>query len=114
MTLRKRLMILAGIVLSIGAILVAIYVLRAIFGAPIGERCESHLGCTSGGVCISHRCQKRCNNDQDCPSGWGCRGTSVVVTRQRTLGHDDEAQSTEKICFPPESLQPRGTAPGVR
>ena len=114
MSLRKRIMILVGMVAAIGAIMVLIYVYRAVFGAAIGEKCEDHLGCTAGGVCISHRCQKRCETDQECPSGWGCRATAVVVTRQRTLAHDEETPSTEKICFPPGSLRPKETAPGVR
>lgn len=102
---KKRAVVgLVTMVVVVGAIMGLIHGYRVFFGARINERCTEHLGCLPGGVCISQRCQKRCAHDEDCPAAWGCRGTAVVVTRQRTLAHDEETDSTEKICFPPERL----------
>jgi hypothetical protein len=106
---------LAALLILVVAVVGGTYAYRKFFGAQIGERCEEHVGCLSGGVCISHRCQKRCATDGDCPSGWGCRSTAVVVARRPALvlGKDEAENSSERICFSPAALgsSPSGARP---
>jgi hypothetical protein len=82
------------IVLAVGGV----FGYAALFGAKQGEKCEETMGCMIHGVCISHRCQKRCDQNKDCDSGYHCGTTDVTVTTRHTFGEDKE-ESTEKICF---------------
>jgi hypothetical protein len=90
---------LVGILVFIGLVLGGIYGYQRFYGGKIGEKCEEHLGCMAHGVCISHRCQKRCDDDKDCDAGYHCGTTAVEVVRQQPLSKDAVTDSTEKICF---------------
>jgi hypothetical protein len=103
----KGVLILVAVLVGGGGALVgAVYGYRAAFGAKVGERCEDHLSCKPGGICISHRCRQGCATDAACPAGWSCRDTSVTVTTEGALTGRDVKADTERISFSPAAMAP--------
>ena len=79
-----------------------VYGYGAFFGGKIGEKCDESIGCMTHGVCISHRCQLRCDETADCGAGYHCGTAAVKIVREEPIGGDEVTPSTEKICFPNE------------
>jgi hypothetical protein len=96
---KQRVTGLVAIAGFVGLTAGGLYGYGALFGGKIGEHCEESVGCMTHGVCISHRCQQRCDENSDCGAGYHCGTAQVKIVREEPLGDDDVTPSTEKICF---------------